>query len=406
MTAENLDSMSKMTPFISSMLFLVISLSSVPLPTLAQEASNSPMHAASAFEKLLQKVHQEMHGVALQEVALSRRLEEEGHEALTQWQKKAGSFVNTLASFEGEFGAVGGSTVLVLVIVLGIPIAIVFFSAFFFLNERSKENPHPPPRMFSSQSPRQDPRYSVMSGSSAGPRPQQLSYQRGSMGTAMESPMTTQQVISARQSMGGPSHSMGYAPGYSNGDDVLCPALIVPQREGVMLMINGAILPHQQEEVLEVNKLDHEQGVIVRVFISESGRDSGILLESVLRFPIAFVNTASAVSSKGLRPPTENRHVSISRASPIGGGEPNAAPFAIIANEGGQFVVRRGYEGGEVLHSVSMQGRSGQVVDAGGRKIATIDSPSGLGKSMTVHVSANVDAGMILCSVIAAAKLS
>lgn len=376
-------------------------------PKQAGLASSVPTQATHAFEKLLHKAHQEMRGVALSEVAPSRRLHERpGQEGLAPWQQKAATLVTALVQFRNDVSEVGGSTVLVLVIVLGIPVLIVFCSAFFFLNERSKENPQPPPRVFSMQPTTQSPMLSSMSVGSGASRPQMLSIQRASIGSSRlsnASPSSTLNVLpTPKPSIGG---SMGFFRG--SDSDVLCPALIVQQTEGVTLLINGAILPYQQEEVLEVNKIDHEKGVIVRVFISESGRDSGILLESVLRFPIAFINTSNAVNAKGMRSPVENRHVSISRASPIGGGEPSASTFAVVHREpSGKFIVRRGASAsGPVLQYVTLSGRAGSVQDASGRQMASVESPHGPGVSLTIHVVAGVDAGMCLCSVIAAAKL-
>jgi len=195
----------------------------------------------------------------------------------------------------------------------------------------------------------------------------------------------------------------------------LCSALIVHQPGGVTLQVNGLLAPYQQEEVLAVSHLESTSvdEVIVRVFISESGRDSGILMESAMRFPIAFLDTEKAVQPKGASPaPPSTRKVSISRAAPVSW-DPCATPFAVVkAEEPSHFVVRRGTADGspgkELLSVVSDEsGSQSNVLDENHRLIAAMETrtdPTGR-PFYLVHIDQGVDAGLVLSGVISAVKL-
>lgn len=378
------------------------------IPEFFEETGSILKQAASGFEVLGHKVDEAFHGLSLGEVAPSRRLHEaESHEVLPPFRQKAASVVIALTEFQTSSGTMGSSTLLVIVLVLGIPLAIIFFVVLFFLNESSKAEVQQTPgprasiryiKSHASQTPLMTPEFSA--------RNPTVSYEQRPMGTATSSimgsvmssgPMGTPQTMATPSGLGTP-----LASGGSTGSEtILCPALVVEQSAGVTLQVNGTVTPWRQEEVAEVISMDHGKAVVVRMFISESGRDSGILMESAIRFPLAFINTASAVNSQGLKPPTKNRHVSISGSSPMRGAS-SSGVFAVVSMENGAPVVRQGSSSGPVMWTIE---KSGRIQDQQGKEVATIRSAYP-GPGMTIWVAPGADACMMLCAMVAAAKLS
>lgn len=208
------------------------------------------------------------------------------------------------------------------------------------------------------------------------------------------------------------SHQAGILPSSHMTCDVgmLCPALIVPNAAGVTLSITGSLDAFQQELVLSVASVDVTTETILRLMVSETGRDSGILLESVLKIPIAIMETGAAVGPSGeSRRPPEHRAVVIRRDM-----DPTRAPYAIIRAEASTcFVVTRGTQDGspgEQLLSVLQDSRNScaNVVGADGKLIASVqikkDSTSRVQR--IIHVAQNADAALVLCAVVASVKLS
>lgn len=172
----------------------------------------------------------------------------------------------------------------------------------------------------------------------------------------------------------------------------------------------GAILPYRQDEVVEVLNNDKEQALIARVFMLENGDDGGILVESALRLPIAFIDTTNAVAAMGQMRRVQ-RHVAISGGTPFRGQEA-VVPFAVVQEEQGRMVARRGRLDGPLMYTVTSASTTtlsqpsteqmSKVVDATGREVATV-YPHGTG--LTVQVASGADAGMVMCIIVAERKL-
>jgi len=142
----------------------------------------------------------------------------------------------------------------------------------------------------------------------------------------------------------------------------------------------------------------------VRIMASEAGTDQGLLIETVSQFPVAFIDTSNAVGQKG----PGRRCVKICRASPTW--DPRAPAYAVVESDGkvGRFVMRRN---GRVMVwiNVDMFGKVANIVDDGGRLLATTElrhATASSRMSTIVHIQRGVDAGLVLCSVIATCKLS
>jgi len=207
------------------------------------------------------------------------------------------------------------------------------------------------------------------------------------------------------------SYRPGLAPGHMSCDvGMLCPALVVPHPAGVTLNLTGDLDAFQQEVVLNVAKVDVTTELLLRLLISETGRDSGILVESVLKLPIAILETGAAVAPRGeRRPPPEQRMVVIRRDM-----DPTRAPYAVVRAQAPTcFVVTRGtLDGGpgEPLLSVLQDTRNSRsnVVAADGKLLASVEvrgvSPT-QGAQRIIIVAQHADAALILCAVIASVKL-
>lgn len=190
----------------------------------------------------------------------------------------------------------------------------------------------------------------------------------------------------------------------------LCQSLVVPKASGVTLGLDGELLPCQQETMVEITMKDSTSNEgLLRLLVSETGKDSGMLLESVLKLPIAILDTSNAVSRRGLPPPAENRRVLIRRDM-----DPARAPFAVVRSDGAArvFKATRGTMNGgagEPLISVlvDMGGLRANIVNAEGRLIASMESrqePSGKSQRF-LNICHGADAALVLCVVFSAIKL-
>lgn len=186
----------------------------------------------------------------------------------------------------------------------------------------------------------------------------------------------------------------------------LCQSLIVPKAQGVTLGVEGDLLPGQQETVLEITMKDstNNEGLL-RLLISETGKDRGMLLESVLKLPIAILDTNAAAAQTG----AESRQVLIRRDM-----DPTRAPFAVVRRgQGAQnvFRVTRGTLGGgegEPLLSVliDMGGLRGNIVSPEGKLVASMETRSEAGRTQRfLNICQGADAALVLCVVFAAIKL-
>lgn len=197
----------------------------------------------------------------------------------------------------------------------------------------------------------------------------------------------------------------------------LCTQLIVQTQQGVTLLVNGSFEPYQQEEVIDVSNTSRiSSEVVLRIFMSEAGKDSGILLESPQRFPIAFLHTGSAVGPKDAPKESpsvqQKKQVLISRASCLTArtGVKNDNYFGLVRPlEGSAVVMTRGGEpGGPVLLTVNARVGTCEmsVADATGQIIASVQPRRQSQQPQHIlHVQYDVDVAMVLCAVIAAVKL-
>lgn len=180
----------------------------------------------------------------------------------------------------------------------------------------------------------------------------------------------------------------------ANDVGTLCPALIVPKPSGVTLIISGELLPVKQEVVVNIAAVDVTTETILRLLISETGTHSAILLESVLKLPIAIMETPKD---------KEDRRVLVRRDM-----DPTHPPFAIIQADTGCFSATRA--SGEHLLSVMFDNRNhrANVVGADGKLLASVETKSDslMRDQRVVNISQNADAALVICSIVACVKLS
>jgi len=188
-------------------------------------------------------------------------------------------------------------------------------------------------------------------------------------------------------------------------EETLCSALVVQEQEGVSIAIHGAITNEEQEDVFEVYKLPQNSENIVHIMASEGREDRGLLIETVLQFPVAFIDTSNALGQKC----PGRRCVKICRTSPTW--DPRAPAYAVVEADAtcvGRFVMQRK---GRVIVGINVDpaGQVSNIVDDGGRLLATTElrHATAVSRSMTtVHIEGGVDVGLVLCAVIATSKLS
>lgn len=190
----------------------------------------------------------------------------------------------------------------------------------------------------------------------------------------------------------------------------LCQALVVPKAAGVTLGVEGDLLPCQQETVVDITMKDSTNNEsILRLLISETGKDRGMLLESVLKLPIAILDTGAAVAPTGAAP-ADSRQVLIRRDM-----DPSRAPFAVVRVEQGAQRVFKATRGtingaeGEPLLSVlvDMGGLRGNIVSAEGKLVASMETRSEPGgrTQRFLNICQGADTALVLCVVFAAIKL-
>lgn len=138
----------------------------------------------------------------------------------------------------------------------------------------------------------------------------------------------------------------------------------------------------------------------------------GVLIESTLGFPVAWLDTHHAVAVPGEAPPAR-RWVDITRPP----GHPWEPPgwFGAVQEEGqGYFVLRQtpahgpgATHAGPVVLSVRVDnsGQACDIADAYGTLVATARMLGGRTKRV-LQVAHGVDAGLVICAVVASAKLA
>jgi len=191
----------------------------------------------------------------------------------------------------------------------------------------------------------------------------------------------------------------------SGSSDVLCPALIVQQQEGVKIECNGSVSADKQEGILDVSAAGR---IIMRVLFSEFGLDSGILVESMMRAPIAFLNTTKAWASEES---SNDRRVHICRSLPAAAPALGTDPFAVVMPDPDPlqkncFQVRRGFTG-PLLARVRLQANAMCVTSGEGLLMASLDARmKGTSlEQLRMHIQPNVDASLVVCFMLASMKL-
>jgi len=251
---------------------------------------------------------------------------------------------------------------------------------------------------------------------------------RDSIATRRSSICSSRRRSIDASSLGGLSQFKSRSGSCASTPSPFCSELIVDNPRGMALLINGQFEPNQQEEVVEVTSADASGEVVVRALMSETGMDSGVLLESGHRIPIAFLHTHAAVglrvlpSPRGGRPSPrggqrKGRHVLVSRVSGLAdqsGGHPNDdMDFALVqVTEGNVVVMTRGGEpGGALLLAVHVRpgSRRMTVADAASKLVASVgprrDGQQGPLPQQVLNVEHGVDVALVLCALISAVKL-
>jgi hypothetical protein len=226
-----------------------------------------------------------------------------------------------------------------------------------------------------------------------------------------------------------------------------CPLLVVRQPYGVTLTVSGAIRNSQQQDVLEIRQQLQpgcEGDLLLRAFISEDGNNDGILVESMLGFQLAFLDTTDAFKPNlvGLREYRPNEKTKEDREPEYIGPEirfirtdlledddqshglhgptqgpdmTKITPWAVAVKEGGGLIhIKHGPEkrirDKQSIMSVRVNGAgdSVNVADKNERLIGSLVSRRNTRGDMIklVQVGYDVDAGLCLCALIAALKLA
>lgn len=191
-------------------------------------------------------------------------------------------------------------------------------------------------------------------------------------------------------------------------DRVICQQLVVEKHDGIKLSMVGKIGPEFQESAIDVFKaIDADSEPIMHIYVSEQGHDKGILLESSHGVAICFLDTSHAKA-----PPSGRAHVSISRAAPQAW-DPQVAPFAMIQRSNkGIIEARRGTaDGSEGTLMMTLRedpsGVCASIYDSQDHLVANTEGSSqAWSKPQTLlQIGYGVDSGLVICLVLAAAKL-
>jgi len=201
-------------------------------------------------------------------------------------------------------------------------------------------------------------------------------------------------------------------------DHLLCPLLWVDEPEGVTLTVDGLIRSEQQQEILLVRqklRSGASSDLLLRAFVAEGGDRDGILMESVLGFQLAFIDTSNAFKEK-------DAFISLIRPGAAEGKEQTPllpgrssvstgrSPWATIFNAGRHLAhVRRGGREGPLLMTVRTNPNkdASNVTDACGRLLASmVARRNNAGENIMVVQIGGGDAGLLLCALMAGLKLA
>mmetsp|Transcript_50978 Transcript_50978/g.110599 ORF Transcript_50978/g.110599 Transcript_50978/m.110599 type:complete len:406 (+) Transcript_50978:53-1270(+) len=215
--------------------------------------------------------------------------------------------------------------------------------------------------------------------------------------------------------MGGAASSVADSEQGIEDLDLLCPTLVVNSAAGIPLGIPVELLPTAQNLVMEVRDTRNMQ-IVLRAFVSERN-EPGIMLETTDGTPVAFLDTSNALLPTSA---SEDRHVVLRRAT-NGGWDGGGTPFASIElnRANNTLVARRGDLGsrapplltvtlnssGKVVSLADTNGRLMGIAESTADSSRTNVSPSSWNATFTIRIFNGVDAGLVLCAVLAAQKL-
>lgn len=190
------------------------------------------------------------------------------------------------------------------------------------------------------------------------------------------------------------------------------PMLIIREPQGMHLRIYGAIEPFRQENVLDIVKDDGE--AVLRLLMSENDRDSEILLQSVQRVPMAYMDTSKAVRAEGVPQRLVGERECVICDTPPE--DHNMQPediFATVRPWGQSVNVFSLYWGDHVHDPPWYQvrltgGQRANIVDARGSLLATVDMTHDATGFVTymMFIAGGIDAAMMIMAFVAARKLS
>jgi len=195
----------------------------------------------------------------------------------------------------------------------------------------------------------------------------------------------------------------------------LCPGLVVRQPGGVTLSMVGLCAPYEQNEIIDFKRADGTRDVVARAVLSEITKGGGIVLESALRLPIAFLNTEHAVGPRDGEPPRD-RYITVSQSSlhlPSTSDASTPPLYCTLRADGAGegFIMWRGAGVGQTMVlavRVHGDGRIANIVDGDGKLLAATEARGqepGARQLRLLHIASGVDAGLIMLAVIAAQKL-
>mmetsp|Transcript_28012 Transcript_28012/g.52622 ORF Transcript_28012/g.52622 Transcript_28012/m.52622 type:complete len:487 (+) Transcript_28012:108-1568(+) len=226
----------------------------------------------------------------------------------------------------------------------------------------------------------------------------------------------TATINSSWQSQRGSSQPLGSSQPFDLDqrwiDGLLEPLAVVQDPQGMHLRMIGSPTDFRQETDLNIFRDDNQ--VILRLLISESSADSEILLQSVHRIPMAYMNTKYCVRKRGAKKiPLQERVAYIYDVPPVDGGLEEAI-FATARPIGGSEssiigIWRGAVASGPAWYQVRTAGLSqSNIVDRRGALIATTTAQmdSSGRQNHAFFLTAGADAAMVVMAFVAAKKCS
>lgn len=210
-----------------------------------------------------------------------------------------------------------------------------------------------------------------------------------------------------------PSHP----PSPGSQGSILSPKFVTRRKGGITILMRGAVEPFQQNDVADVLQVSNGE-LFARVVLAEQS-GGGIILETSIRFPVAYLQTCEAVAAPGGERPKSRRVVVYATGSsptlitPLDGQPPFCTVTPERAGEG--FVVWRGgnveMPGAALLFVNTVpHGAVVNVLDAYGRLLGAMEQREsgnlgGLRPERLIHVENGVDAGLVLTAILATLKM-